>query len=165
MRLRGAIAGFVICAALVDVGAAQSHTTVRHRRVETAENSPTAQQISEAEAEITRNNFAKAESLLQGALAQNPKDYRGWYDLGFVHDALNKHSEAIADYKKSIELNPNVFESNLNLGLLLAQQDKNSEAEKYLTAATRLKPNVQPEGAMARAWMALGKISEDHNPQ
>src|SRR5215469_10144108 len=128
MRLREAIAGFVVCAALVDAGAAQSHTTVRHRRVETAENSPAAQQISEAEAEIAKNNFSKAESLLQSTLAQNPKDYRAWYDLGFLHDALNKHSEAVADYKKSIDLNPNVFESNLNLGLLLAQQGSNSEA-------------------------------------
>jgi tetratricopeptide (TPR) repeat protein len=166
MRLLEAIAGFAICAALVEIGVAQqSHTTVRHRRVETTENSLTVQQISEAEAEITKNNFSKAESLLQNALAQNPKDYQGWYDLGFVHDALNKPADAISDYKKSIELNPNIFESNLNLGLLLAQQGNNSEAEKYLTAATRLKPNVQPENAMARAWMALGRVTEDRNPQ
>jgi tetratricopeptide (TPR) repeat protein len=166
MRLPEAIAGFVICAALVDIGVSQqSHTTVRHRRIETTENSPTTQQISEAEAEITKNNFAKAETLLQSALAQNPKDFQGWYDLGFVHDSLNKFAEAISDYKKSIELNPHVFESNLNLGLLFAQQGNNQEAEKYLTAATRLKPNVQPESAMERAWLALGKVLEDHNPQ
>ena len=166
MRLIKAIAGFVICATLVHLGVAQqSHTTVRHRRVETTENSPTAQQVSAAEAEITKNNLLKAESLLQNALAQSPKDFQGWYDLGFVHDALNKPAEAISDYKKSIELNPNIFESNLNLGLLLAQQGNNSEAEKYLSAATRLKPNVQSENAMTRAWMALGRVIEDRNPQ
>ena len=166
MRLSEAITGLVMCAVLVQAGIAQqSHTTVRHRQVETTENSPTARQISQAEAEITKNNFAKAESLLQSALAQNPKDFQGWYDLGFVHDALNKPAEAISDYKKSIELNPNIFESNLNLGLLLAHQGNNSEAEKYLRTATRLKPNIQPENAMERAWIALGKVVEDHNPQ
>ena len=166
MRLTDAIAGLMVCAALANLGVAQqSHTTVRHRQVETTENSSTAQQIAEAEAEITKNNFPKAELLLQGALAQNPKDFQGWYDLGFVHDALNKPAEAISDYKKSIELNPSIFESNLNLGLLLAQQGSNLDAERYLSAATRLKPNVQPENAMARAWMALGKVVEDRNPQ
>src|SRR5205814_7158688 len=166
MRLLKAIAGSIICVTLVHLGVAQqSHTTVRHRRVETTENSPTAQQVSAAEAEITKNNLLKAESLLQNALAQSPKDFQGWYDLGFVHDALNKPAEAIADYKKSIDLNPNIFESNLNLGLLLAQQGNNAEAETYLRSATQLKPNVQPEAALARAWNGLGRVIEERNPQ
>jgi tetratricopeptide (TPR) repeat protein len=166
MRVRTAVAGYAFFAALVyPVAAQQSHTTIRHRAVQTIENSATAEQISQAEAEIARSNFAKAESLLQTALTQNPKDFQGWYDLGFVHDALNKPDEAISDYKKSIELNPAIFESNLNLGLLLAQKGSSQEAERYLTAATRLKPNVKPNESMGRAWLSLGKVLEDHNPQ
>ena len=166
MRFRNAIAGCVLFAALACAAMAQqSHTTVRHRSVVTNESSQTAEQVSQAEAEIGKNNFVKAESLLQNALAQNPKDFQGWYDLGFVHDALNKPEEAIGDYKKSIELNPNIFESNLNLGLLLAQKGNNQEAEKYLTAATRLKPNVRPKESMERAWLSLGRVLEDRKPQ
>lgn len=166
MRFRNAIAGCALFAALACAAMAQqSHTTVRHRAVVTNESSQTAEQISQAEGEISKNNFAQAELLLQSALAQNPKDFQGWYDLGFVHDALNKPDEAITDYKRSIELNPNLFESNLNLGLLLAQKGNNQEAEKYLTAATRLKPNVKPKESMERAWLSLGKVLEDRNPQ
>ena len=166
MRFRNAIAGYTLGAVLACAAMAQeSHTTVRHRRVETSESSPTAEQISQAEAEIAKSNFSKAESLLQNVLAQNPKDFQGWYDLGFVHDSLNKPDEAISDYKRSIELNPNIFESNLNLGLLLAQKGTNQEAERYLTTATRLKPNTQPNESMGRAWLSLGKVLEDRNPQ
>lgn len=166
MRFRNLTAGCALCAALACAAMAQqSHTTVRHRAVVTSDSSQTAEQISQAEAEIANKNFAKAESLLQNALQQNPKDFQGWYDLGFIHDALNKPDEAIADYKKSIELNPNIFESTLNLGLLLAQKGNNQDAEKYLTAATRLKPNVRPKESMERAWLSLGKVLEDRNPQ
>jgi hypothetical protein len=39
----------------------------------------------------------------------------------FVENALSKMDESIAAYRKSVAAKPDVFESNLNLGLQLAK--------------------------------------------
>jgi Flp pilus assembly protein TadD len=58
---------------------------------------------------------------------------------------------------------PDVFESNLNLGLMLART-KNPEAEQFLLAATTLKPTDHVEEGQARAWLALAHLVEDQKP-
>ncbi len=47
--------------------------------------------------------------------------YVGWFDLGFVENALGNVDASIAAYRKSVAAKPDVFESNLNLGLQLAK--------------------------------------------
>src|SRR5438477_10216201 len=41
----------------------------------------------------------------------------------------------------------------------------NPEAEKFLRAATQLKPTKNPAESSARAWMALGRGLEKSNPK
>ncbi len=155
MKIHCAIAALPLLMAL-SPARAQTHTTIRHRQVETTQNSRSRELLEQAEAEIGGNNYAKAEALLQQALALDAKDFQAWYDLGFVQNALGKTAEAISDYEKSVELNPKVFESNLNLGVLLAKAGQNAQALRYLRAATQLRPSTQPEAGVARAWLALG---------
>ena len=69
-----------------------------------------------------------------------PKDYRAWFDLGYVYNATKRCAEAVEAYRKSVAAKPDVFESNLNLGILLARQGKQAEAAKYLKAATHSSP-------------------------
>src|SRR5439155_5113253 len=57
-----------------------------------------------------------------------------------------------------------IFEANLNLGVLLASAE-NPDAEKFLRAATRLKPAANPAQSSARAWLALGEVLESSNPK
>ena len=74
-------------------------------------------------------------------------------------------TDAINAYRKAVTAKPDVFESNLNLGLLLAKQGDNAEAAKYLKAATQLKPSEKPEQGLSRAWQALGRVEESSDPQ
>src|SRR5262249_42208370 len=137
---------------------------VHRRRAPATVTSPAAAQVTQAEIEIANNNLTQAEVLLKKAVALDANDFQAWYDLGYVHSALDKPNDAIAAYKKSIELNPKVFESNLNLGMLLGKQGEYTEAAKYLRAATQLQPTSRPEAGLSRAGLGLGRVLESSQP-
>ncbi|HVP42331.1 MAG TPA: tetratricopeptide repeat protein [Terriglobales bacterium] len=140
-----------------------AQTEGRHRtRTEAVQLGPSAL-VREAEFAIDRQDYAAAEPKLQQATAEDPKDYRAWFDLGFVYSSTDRKPQAIEAYRRSVELKPDVFESNLNLGVLLAASGS-EEAEKYLRAATQLKPVSKPEQGQARAFLALGNFLESKSP-
>lgn len=120
--------------------------------------------LTAAEAAIEKQDYAQAEKLLRDAVAETPNDYRAWFDLGFVLNAAGNTQEAIEAYRKSVAAKPDLFESNLNLGLLLAKSGS-PEAETYLRLATTLKPESHQEQGWARAWTALGRVFEKSDPQ
>jgi tetratricopeptide (TPR) repeat protein len=135
--------------------------TVRHHSVE--EQDPNAAILTEAEGDIAKEDYAAAEPLLKKYLETYPDSYAAWYDLGYVYHGLGKHGDSIAAYKKSVNSKPDVFESDLNLGLALAD-DGDPQAEQYLRAATTLKPSSNPTQGHKRAWMALGRVLETTKP-
>jgi len=157
-----------------------THTTIRHHRELVTDWPP---EIAQAEDAIQKNDFASAEALLKKVLdtdLQNkdlqkndlPKKdsnnkeawlYQAWFDLGFVLNRLNRTDESIAAYRKSVAAKPDVFESNLNLGLMLARAH-NPEAEQFLRAATTLKPTAHVEEGQARAWLSLAHVIENRDP-
>ncbi len=146
--------------------AQESKPTVRHHRVvETVPDDASSPEVEQAETAMQHNDFTTAESLLQKAVAAKPGDYRAWFDLGYVYNATDRVPEATEAYRKAVAAQPEVFESNLNLGMLLARQGANAEAATYLKAATQLKPTAQPGEALARAWQALGRAEEKIDPQ
>ncbi len=140
---------------------AQTHTTVRHRK-ELVDDTPP--EIAQAEDAIQKNDFSGAEALLRKAVDKDPNNYQAWFDLGFVLNRLSRAEESIAAYRKSVAAKPDVFESNLNLGLMLARAN-NPEAEQFLRAATTLKPTANTEQGQARAWLALGRLLENKKPE
>ena len=144
---------------------AQTHTTVRHHK-EAVDDTPP--EIAQAETAIQKNDFASAENLLKKALDKDPDNkqpwaYQAWFDLGFVLNRVNRTDESIAAYRKSVAAKPDVFESNLNLGLMLDRAN-NPDAEQFLLAATTLKPTVHVEQGQARAWLALAHLLETKKP-
>jgi len=140
---------------------AQTHTTVRHYKERIDDTPP---EISQAEDAIQKNAFGAAETLLRKAIDKDPNNYQAWFDLGFVLNRLDRTDESIAAYRKSVAAKPDVFESNLNLGLMLVRAN-NPEAEQFLRAATTLEPTAHPEEGQARAWLALAHLLENKKPE
>ena len=168
--LANAILLVIFAACVPSRAVAQTHTTVRHYKEAISDQPP---EIAQAEAAIQKNDFAGAETLLKKALDNNPNNdpnhdqawlYQAWFDLGFVLNQLNHSDESIAAYRKSVAAKPDVFESNLNLGLMLARSN-NPEAEQFLRAATTLKPTEHVEEGQARAWLALAHLLENKKPE
>jgi Flp pilus assembly protein TadD len=162
-KLAGWAAGAVLAAVSASgLWAQQTGKTVRHVRVQ--ESDPLfPPELRQGEAALDKKDYSAAEPLLQRVTAQNPKNYRAWFDLGYLYAATGRKPEAIEAYRKSVAAKPDVFESNLNLGLLLAQAGSR-EAEQFLRAATQLKPSANPQAGVARAWLSLGHVLASSQP-
>src|ERR1700682_5580187 len=141
-RMKLSLAHAILLIALAAVAFAQTHTTVRHYKERIDDNTPP--EIAQAEDAIQKNDFSAAEMLLKKAIDKDPNNYQAWFDLGFVLNRLARTDESIAAYRKSVTAKPDVFESNLNLGLMLARAN-NAEAEQFLRAAATPKPTAQAE--------------------
>ena len=165
MRTAASKAIIALLALCVGVGAqtagagraTQSGKTVRKSRA-------VDDSLARGEAAMDRKDYAAAEEALQQSVKANPENFRAWYDLGFVYSATNRQQQAVDAYRKSVAAKPDVFESNLNLGLILAQAG-DSSAEKYLRAATTLKPTSNANQNLARAWLALGTLLRKSDPR
>src|SRR5437588_6060161 len=134
--------------------------TTRHTTVSESE-SPSPE-LTKAEGLIQGKNYAEAESLLRKTVETDPGNYVAWFDLGFVENALGKTDDSIAAYRKSVSAKPDVFESNLNLGLQLAKSGQ-PDADQFLRAATQLKPTSHVAEGHYRAWLSLAQVLEKHN--
>ncbi|HXJ90333.1 MAG TPA: tetratricopeptide repeat protein, partial [Candidatus Binatia bacterium] len=158
---RWALAVLVACLATV-VCAQNTGKAVRHHKI--AEADPMfPPELTQAEDAIEKKNYATAQTLLEKVVAANPANYQAWFDLGFVHNAQGKTDESIAAYRKSVEAKADVFESNLNLGLMLAKSGK-VDAEQFLRTATKLKPTAHIDEGHARAWLSLARVIEATKP-
>ena len=141
-------------------GPNSSRTIRRTRVIEQGSQPP---ELIQAEDAIQKRDYAAAEPLLRKVLDRDAGNYVAWFDLGFLENAVGKVDESIAAYRKSVEAKPDVFESNLNLGLQLAKTDQ-PDAEKFLRDATTLKPTSQVAEGQARAWLSLARLLEKAKP-
>jgi tetratricopeptide (TPR) repeat protein len=136
--------------------------TVRHHKV-VEQDSSFPPELTQAESAIEKRDYASAEPLLQQVVAADPNNFQAWFDLGFVYNGLGNTQDSIAAYRKSVEAKPDVFESNLNLGLMLAKTGQ-PDAEQFLRAATTLKPTANVDEGHARAWLSLAHVLENSKP-
>jgi tetratricopeptide (TPR) repeat protein len=136
--------------------------TVRHHKV-VAQDSSFPPELTQAESAIEKHDYATAEPLLKKVVDADPNNFRAWFDLGFVYNAQGNAPDSIAAYRKSVAAKPDVFESNLNLGLMLAKAGQ-PDAEQFLRAATTLTPTAEVDEGHARAWLSLAHVLENSKP-
>jgi tetratricopeptide (TPR) repeat protein len=136
--------------------------TVRHHKEAVVDPSQAA--LTQAESAIEKKDYATAETSLKEVVQRDPKNYLAWFDLGFVYNALGKREDSISAYRKSVAAKSDVFESNLNLGLMLARAGQ-PDAAQYLRAATKLTPADHVEEGRERAWLSLAHVLEASKPQ
>jgi tetratricopeptide (TPR) repeat protein len=120
-------------------------------------------ELTKAEELIQKKDYASAEPLLRQVVNGDPTNYEAWFDLGFAENGMGRVNDSIAAYRKSVAAKPDVFESNLNLGLQLAKSGQ-PDAEQFLRAATQLKPTSHVAEGQARAWLSLARVLEAANP-
>ncbi len=153
--------GVLLCAVLWTACAVGQ--TARHHR-DVVETDTVAPQVRQAEAAIEKQDYAAAEKLLLPVVAADPKDSTAWYDLGYVYKATKRRPEAIDAYRKCLAIKPDIFQANLSLGLLLAQDGKNDEAAKYVKSALKSMPASTSSADKALNWKTLGEIEQKSDP-
>src|SRR5437868_3475853 len=156
-QIRRILGGSLVLVALSCFPQSTGNTVRKHREAATPPINPL---VLQAETALQKQDYSTAEPLLLKAIAQDAADYRSWFDLGFLYRATKRPEDAMAAYRKSVAIDPKIFESNLNLGELCATAGRTDEAVKYLSAATDLKPESNPSDGLSRAWMSLAQVLE-----
>jgi tetratricopeptide (TPR) repeat protein len=150
-----------VATALVVPGASQTRKTPVARPAERVAADP----LIEIEKLLEKQQFDQAEIKLLELVKTRPENPQAWFDLGFAQIGLNKNSEAVAAYRKSVELSPKWFEASLNLGVALAASGDFKGAAPVLKNAVQLKPTAGGAQALSKAWFSLGEVLEDSEPK
>lgn len=92
--------------------------------------------IAQLNVYLNADKYEEAESDLEQAANENPNDANMWFALGVVKEKLEKSDEAANAYKKSLEIDPDFYNSNMNLAILYF-----SKASDMINAANDIPVN------------------------
>ena len=106
---------------------------------------------------LEAKNYVLAAQDFAKAVQADPNDYAAHFHLALANSLTGKVEEAIAGYRRVLELKPGLYEAELNLGMLLLGHKRPAEAVPYLEAATRSKPlEFRPQLYLADALFDSG---------
>ena len=102
-----------------------------------------------------------SETLFRRAIAVTQNNATAHVNLGSALQAGGKSSEAIAEYREALRLDPKQFEADSNLGKLLFEQNNFADALPYCELAVRLKPDrATLRNNLGLTLAALGRYDE-----
>ena len=94
---------------------------------------------------------AKAEALLQRALALNPALAEAHLQLGTLYSSQQNHSAAAGAYQRAIDLNPSLSLAHYRLGRALVLLGDPQQGKRHLDIWSELRSHEQEESEKARA--------------
>src|ERR1700691_1577339 len=86
---------------------------------------------------LDEKRYPEAVESLTQAIAADPKNYSLHFNLALAFSLMGKNAEAIPEYKKALELKPDLYQAQLNLGISLLRENKPAEGAQYLPPAAR----------------------------
>jgi Tfp pilus assembly protein PilF len=105
--------------------------------------------------------YEAAAQSFQKAIEADPKDYSLHFNLALAYSFLRRDADGIAEYRKTLELKPGLFEAELNGGILLLRQKNPGEAVPLLEDAARQKPaEFRPRYYLAESQLQAGDASK-----
>ncbi len=94
-----------------------------------------------AQIALADENYSEADSRTQKALIEDPKLPDAYMLSGIAKEGLGDYGGARAAFKRSLELDPDGFDSNLHLGALMLRESDSDSAQRFTAAALRLRPS------------------------
>lgn len=92
---------------------------------------------------------------------ENPDNGEAHVSLGWALYQKGQHNEALAEYKRALDIDPRNYKAQYNLGLAYAKVDKWERAADQFQEAIRLAPNnYQPHYDLGLAYDHLGKLDD-----
>src|SRR5579863_9443561 len=89
---------------------------------------------------LDARKYEDAAALFSKAIAADPKDYGAHFNLALAYSMLGRNADAIPEYKAVLDLQPGLYEAEMNLGISLLQTKDAAGAIPHLQSATRQKP-------------------------
>ncbi|MGA8594981.1 MAG: tetratricopeptide repeat protein [Bryobacteraceae bacterium] len=110
---------------------------------------------------LDRRDYQQAEQVFSQLLKNDPKDYSASFNLALAEAGLKKDAEAIANFKRTLELKPGLYQAELNLGMLYLRSNRPADAASLLADVVRQKPDLaQPYVFLGEALQAQSKWPE-----
>jgi TolB-like protein/cytochrome c-type biogenesis protein CcmH/NrfG len=88
-----------------------------------------------------RAHLAKAETILQEVVRDDPSASSAHYFLGLTHEVNNRLDEALRSYERSVELNASNALGHAQIGHILIAQGHPTKALEHIRYAQRLSPH------------------------
>jgi tetratricopeptide (TPR) repeat protein len=106
-------------------------------------------------------NFQRAADRISAAVAINPDDVDGHFNLGRAYTELGQHDAAAASYQKTVSLNPNNADAHYNLSFMYKELERLEEAVTHLKKFLVLKPEISDaHGNLGIILRTLGRPDE-----
>lgn len=105
--------------------------------------------------------WRNSDTLFSHAIAVTENNYVAFDNRGLHRFQAGRVDDALADYRRSLAINPGYMNANNNLGHALAGLGRPAEALPYYRAAHAVKPdNLEVRNNLANALSDLGQIDE-----
>ena len=110
---------------------------------------------------LDAKRYDAAVDLFTKAVAADPKDYAAHFHLALAYSLLGKDSDAIAQYRSTLELKPGLYEAELNLGIcLLRGKDADAALAPLKSAADQKPKEFRPAYYLAQALLEKAQFPE-----
>ncbi|SPE38770.1 Tetratricopeptide TPR_2 repeat protein [Candidatus Sulfopaludibacter sp. SbA3] len=106
---------------------------------------------------LESGKYDAAEQAFVKAIAADPRDYTAHFNLALAYGFQHKDAEGIAEYRKTLELHPKLYEAELNGGILLLRQKNPAGALPLFEDAAAQKPKeFRPVYYLAECQLQTG---------
>ena len=78
-----------------------------------------ADYTSEGMKALEEGRYDAAVTAFGKATAEDPKDYFAHFNLAMAYTLLHRDAEAVASYRRTLEIKPGLYEAELNAGIVL----------------------------------------------
>lgn len=110
---------------------------------------------------LEAKNYPAAIDALSKAVAADPNDYANHFNLALAYSFDAKDRQAIAEYRKTLELKPGLPQAITNLAILLLRNNDAAAALPLLQQAHQSKPNdARVSVYLGDALLAQNQLAE-----
>jgi Flp pilus assembly protein TadD len=106
---------------------------------------------------LDEGKYAAAAQAFQKAIEADSKDYFAHFNLAMAYTFLERDPEAVAEYRKTLELKPGLYEAELNEGIVLLRQKNPADALTLFEQAAAQRPGeFRPRYYLAECALQTG---------
>src|ERR1035437_427760 len=106
---------------------------------------------------LDEGKYDAAVQAFRKAIEADAKDYFAHFNLAMAYTMLQRDPEAVAEYRKTLELKPGLYEAELNGGIVLLRQKNPAEALPLFEDAAGHKPQeFRPRYYLAECALQTG---------
>src|ERR1700722_12605915 len=89
---------------------------------------------------LDAKQYDRAIQLFTQAAAADPKDFAAHFQLALTYSLLGRDRDAIPQYQTALELQPGLYEAEINLAVSLMRANDPASAVAHFKAAAEKKP-------------------------